>query len=317
MAAMPRCPRIVVPDDWPPVLAGSPAFQTLRDISQLEYHETLPATPERLVERIREADAVVNIRSSSRFTSDVFGQCPHLRLLSIWGTGTDNVDLASAAEHGVQVANTPGVSAYSVAEHALTLMLAAARRIPEQDAAVRRGEWPRGRSIELRGKVLGIIGLGAIGRRFAELGRAIGMHVVAWTLNPRPLPGIDLVTLDDLLRSSDVVSIHLRLSDQTRGLLGSREFALMKPTAILVNTGRGAIVDEAALIEALSTKRIAAAGLDVFTIEPVSAYNPLISLTNVVLTPHSAGITPEALEAGLQMAVENVRRFFEQQYDLR
>ena len=313
MAAMPPGPRIVVPDDWPPVLAGSPAFQTLREISQLEHHDTLPATSERLVERIREADAVVNIRSSSRFTSDVFGQCPNLRLLSIWGTGTDNVDLASAAEHGVHVANTPGVSAYSVAEHALALMLAAARRIPEQDAAVRRGEWPRGQSIELRGKVLGIVGLGAIGRRFAELGRAIGMRVIAWTLNPRSLPGVDMLTLDELLRSSDVVSIHLRLSDQTRGMFGSRELSLMKSTAILVNTARGAIVDEAALIEALSTKRIAAAGLDVFTNEPASHGAPLALLPNVVLTPHSAGITPEALEAGLQMAVENVRRFFEQQ----
>jgi D-3-phosphoglycerate dehydrogenase len=196
-----------------------------------------------------------------------------------------------------------------VAEHCLALMLAAARGIPAQDAAVRAGTWPRGQGIELRGKTLGIVGLGAIGRRFAELGRAIGMRVIAWTMHPDPALGIELVEFDHLLRSSDVISIHVRLSPQTVGLIGAREFGLMKPTALLINTARGAIVDEAALVEALSTKRIAAAGLDVFTTEPLPLGHPLTKLPNVVLTPHSAGITPEALEAGLQMAIENVRSF--------
>jgi phosphoglycerate dehydrogenase-like enzyme len=303
-------PKIVVPDDWPPVLATSAAFQDLqREIAGIEYFNTLPASPQTLIERIRDAEVVINIRSSSSFSAELFQSCPRLRLVSVWGTGTDNVDLPAAMKHGVTVMNTPSVSAYSVAEHALTLMLAVARRIPSQDAAVRNGGWPRGQGVELRAKTLGIIGLGAIGRRFAELGHGIGMHVIAWTMHPRPVANIELVDFEQLLRTSDVVSIHLRLTDQTKDLIGNRQFSLMKRTSILVNTARGAIVAEAALVDALSTKQIAGAGLDVFSFEPLPAGHPLATLDNVVLTPHCAGITPEALEAGLRMAVENVRSF--------
>jgi phosphoglycerate dehydrogenase-like enzyme len=302
-------PKVVVPDDWPPVLAASAGFPRLREFAALEYFDTLPGSEAALIERIRDAEVVISVRSSSRFTQKVFRQCPGLRLVSLWGTGTDNVDLAGASKHGVTITNTPGVSAFSVAEHALALMLAAARAIPAQDAAVRGGAWPRGQGIELRGKTLGIVGLGAIGRRFAELGQAIGMRVVAWTLHPNPAMGIELTEFDELLRSSDVVSIHVRLSPQTTGMIGAREFGLMKPSALLINTARGAIVEEAALVDALGTKRIARAGLDVFTSEPLPPGHPLTQLPNVVLTPHSAGITPEALEAGLQMAIENVWSF--------
>lgn len=307
---MPILPQVAVPDDCPPVLAASPAFETLRGIAEIRYFDTLPGSELGLIERIRDADAVMNVRSSSQFTAEVFQQCPRVRLVSIWGTGTDHVDLAAAERHRVKVTNTPGVSAFSVAEHALALMLAAARAIPRQDAAVRDGTWPRGQSMELRGKTLGIIGLGAIGRRFAELGRAIGMRIIAWTLHPDAKAGLELVELNDLLRSSDVISVHTRLSEQTRGMIGRREFGLMKRSAMLVNTARGAIVEETALLEALSTKRIAGAGLDVFSLEPLPEGHPLTRLENVVLTPHCAGITPEALEGGLKMAVENIRAFF-------
>jgi D-3-phosphoglycerate dehydrogenase len=306
-----RLPKVVVPDDCPPVLALSPALQTLRDKAAVEYFDTLPGSEERLTERIREAEVAVNIRSSSKFTAKVFESCSRLRLVSVWGTGTDNIDLPAAARRGVTVTNTPGVSAFSVAEHALALTLAVARRIPAQDAAVRAGAWPRGQGVELRGKTLGIVGLGAIGRRFAELGRAIGMRVVAWTMHPDASLGFELVELDELLRSSDVVSLHVRLSPQTVGMFGAREFGRMKHGAILVNTARGPIVDEAALLEALASKRIAGAGLDVFSVEPLPPGHPLTKLPNVVLTPHSAGITPEALEAGLQLAVSNVWSFLE------
>jgi phosphoglycerate dehydrogenase-like enzyme len=304
-------PNVVVPDDCPPVLANSPALDVLRERATVAYFDTLPGSVERLIERIQEAEIAVNIRSSSKFTAKVFESCSRLRLVSVWGTGTDNIDLTAAARRGVTVTNTPGVSAFSVAEHALALMLAVARRIPAQDAAVRGGEWPRGQGVELRGKTLGIVGLGAIGRRFAELGRAIGMRVVAWTMHPDASLGIDLVELEELLRSSDVVSLHVRLSPQTVGMIGAREFGLIRHSAILVNTARGPIVDEAALLEALTSKRIAGAGLDVFTAEPLPAGHPLTKLPNVVLTPHSAGITPEALESGLQLAVSNVWSFLE------
>lgn len=309
--AMPNLPKLVVPDDWPNVLASSAGFAALHEIAKVEYYDSLPGSVEGLIERIRDAELVINIRSSSRFTADVFQQCPRLRMVSVWGTGTDHIDLAAAASHDVTVANTPAVSASSIAEQALTLMLAVARRIPQQDAAVRAGGWPRGQGLELRGKTLGIVGLGAVGRRFAELGRGIGMRIIAWTMHPDPALGFDLVDLDGLLRSSDVVSLHLRLSDQTKGMIGARELGLMKESAILVNTARGPIVDEEALVAALSTQRIRGAGLDVFSTEPLPDGQPLTKLSNVVLTPHCAGITPEALEAGLQMAVENVRDFLD------
>ncbi|HEY3455817.1 MAG TPA: hydroxyacid dehydrogenase [Bryobacteraceae bacterium] len=302
-------PKVVVPDDWPPVLANSGGFRRLREFAEIQYFETLPGSQEQLIERVRHAELAINIRASSKFTEELFQRCPHLRLVSLWGTGTDNVDLMAAERYGVTITNTPGVSAFSVAEHALALVLAVVRGIPSQDAAMRGGGWPRGQGIELHGKTLGIIGLGAIGRRLAELGRAIGMHVIAWTVHPNAALGVEIVEFDQLLRSSDVISIHLRLSQQTEGMIGPREFGLMKNSAILVNTARGAIVDEGALVDALLTKRIAGAGLDVFTTEPMPAGHALRKLSNVVLTPHSAGVTPEALEAGLQLAVENVWSF--------
>jgi D-3-phosphoglycerate dehydrogenase / 2-oxoglutarate reductase len=291
------------------VLASSGAWAGLASQGELYYHDTLPGSEERLIERIGSTEGVLNIRSSSKFTVRVFDACPQMRLLSVWGTGTDHVDLAAATRHGVTVTNTPGVSAISIAEHALALLLAAARHIPQMDAATRRGEWVRGQSVELHGKTCGIIGLGAIGRQFARLAAAIGMRVIAWTMHPKPLPGVELVELDRLYHTSDVVSIHLRLSPETVGFVGARQFARMKKSAILINTARGAIVDEAAMMDALAKGLIRGAGLDVFTAEPLPEGHPLTKLPNVVMTPHCAGITPEALEAGLRMAVENIRAF--------
>ena len=304
-------PRIVIPDDAPPVMASSAAYRALLDRVAVDYHDTLPASEERLIERIAGAGVAINIRSSTRFTDAVFRQSPNLRLLSLWGTGTDNVDLAAAARHGVTVTNTPGVSAFSIAEHALALMLAAARRIPRVDAEIRQGRWPRGQAVQMHGKTLGIVGLGAVGRQFARLGAGIGMRVIAWTMHPNPALGFELVSLDHLLRSSDVVSLHLRLSSETRGFMGKSEIEKMKPSAILINTARGAIVDEQALLDALTTSRIAGAGLDVFEAEPLPHRHPLTRLENVVLTPHSAGVTPEALEAGLKLSIDNVWNFLD------
>ncbi len=304
-------PRICVPDDSPAVLAASAAFPALRERAEVDYHDTLPGTEEVLIERIGAAEVVLNIRSSSRFTARVFDACPRLRLISVWGTGTDHVDLASASQHGVAVSNTPGVSARSIGEHTLALLFAVARRIPEMDAATRRNLWPRGSSVELFGKTCGVIGYGAIGQVFARLAAAIGMRVIVWTMHPAQYPDVKFVDLDELYRTSDVVSVHLRLSPETRDFVGAAQFAMMKPNAILLNTARGAIVDQEALWDALTTGRISGAGLDVFATEPLPQQHPLTLLGNVVLTPHCGGITPEALEAGLQMAVDNIWDFLE------
>jgi len=297
-------PVIYIPDDFPVVMANSAAYAALRERADVRYWDTLPGPD--LVERIKDAEIVINIRSSCRFTAEIFEACPRLKLLSLWGTGTDHVDLAAAARHGVTITNTPGVAAIAIGEHCLMLMLAVARRILEVDREVRRGQWPRAQVTQMHGKTLGVIGLGAIGRQFARLGQAIGMNVITWTMNPKPELGFTHVELDELYRRSDVVSLHLRLSEQTTGMVGREQFQMMKPSAILINTARGPIVDEAAMIEALVSGTIAGAGLDVFAVEPLPADSPVKALPNVVLTPHSAGITPETLEAGLAMSIDNV-----------
>ena len=257
--------------------------------------------------RIGDADAVINIRASTRFTADVLAESPRLRLISIWGTGTDHVDLGAAKARGIAVANTPAVSAVAVAEHAVSLMFAVARQTVNIDAAVRRGEWPRAMVQQLHGKTLGVIGTGAIGREVARLGAGIGMHVIAWSFNRRG--DHTWVTLEDLFRRADVVSVHVRQSPETIGMIRAEHFAMMKPGAIFINTARGRIVVERDLVDALRNARIAGAGLDVFETEPLPADSPLRLLPNVVLTPHAAGITREATEAGLAMAIDNVLAF--------
>jgi D-3-phosphoglycerate dehydrogenase len=311
---MPK-PKIIIPDDAPPVMGPSQAYQNLLTRAEVAYFDSLPANRAEQLQRIADAELIINIRSSVTFPEEVLKACPKLKLLSMWGTGTDHVDLPAAARLGVTVTNTPGVSAFAMAEHALTLMLAVARNIPQIDAATKQGEWPRGFVTQLHGKTLGLIGLGAIGRQTARLARGIGMRVIAWTMHPSEQLAkeldIEMVELDEIYRSSDVVSLHLRLSSDTTGFVGAREFGLMKPTAIFINTARGAITDEKALIEALGQKRIAGAGLDVFQAEPLPKDHPVLGLLNVVLTPHSGGVTKEALEAGLRLSIDNVFAFLE------
>ncbi len=294
---------IVVPDDFPPVLTGTPAEAQLLALGPAVRIFTEPGADDEaeLIRRIADAECVVNIRAHARFSERVLDACPNLRLISVWGTGTDHVDLPACARRGITVTTTAGVNAHAVAEHTMALMLATMRRIPQLDARMRAGEWPRGLSAQLEGKTLGIVGLGAIGSRVAELARAFGMKILV----------ARHVSLDELLRESDVVSLHLPLSDETRGIIGREQLALLKPTAYLVNTARGALIDRDALLDALRHERIAGAALDVFDEEPLPADDPLRSLLNVVLTPHNAGVTPEVIAEGLRRAVENVQRFLE------
>ena len=300
-------PRIVIPDDHPPVMTPSAAFRKLagRDVV---VPLGRPSTPEELQTRIQDAEIVINIRATSRFTTDVLALCPKLRLISIWGTGTDHVDLQEARERGIRVTNTPGVSAVAVAEHTLSLIMAAVKRTVAVDRLVREGNWPRAQAGQLQGKTLGLIGTGAIGREVARLGKGIGMRVIAWTFHPAG--GVaEWVEFEDVFRRSDVVSVHVRQSQETVGMIGRDHFNLMKHSAVFINTARGPIVREADLLEALRAKRISGAGLDVFEKEPLPADSPFFELPNVVVTPHSAGITPEATEAGLDLAIENVFAF--------
>ncbi len=302
--------RIVVPDDYPSVFIGSAAEARLREIGDVEIHTSNPQTPEELLNRVSGVDGIINIRAFCKFDADFFSNCSALKILSIWGTGTDHVDLSAAKNANVIVSNTPGVAAVSVAEHTLALMMAAARQIPGNDSSMRAGEWPRGQMTQLNGKTLGLIGLGAIGQQTARIAAGIGMKLIAWTFHPdddfAAKVGLEFVDLNTLYERADVVSIHVRQSAETIGMIDAEAFSRMGPNTILVNTARGPILDEKALISALTNGTLAAAGLDVFDQEPLPPDHPLGKLKNVVLSPHNAGITPEVTEAGLLMSVENV-----------
>ena len=306
-------PKIVVPDDFPKAITGTKAHEKLKECGDLKIYSTKAETKDEFLARIRDADIILNIRAYSKFTEEILRSCPRLKLISIWGTGTDHVDLKTAKELGIMITNTHGSSTISIAEHTLALLFAVSKNIPGMHNSVKQGQWPRGYLIELYGKTLGVIGTGSIGQRVCELGRGIGMKVIAWTYHPSDERakrlGIEFVSLDELLKKSDVVSLHLRLSLETEGLIGKKEFDLMKPASIFINTARGAIINHDALVEALREKKIAAAGIDVYPIEPVPTGDPLLNLDNVVLTPHSAGMTIEAIDAGLNMAVDKIIQF--------
>ena len=301
-------PRLVIPDDAPPVMSRSQAYQRLRTCDH-QLHDSLPGTPQELAARIGDAEALINIRASTRLSAEVLAHCRALRLISIWGTGTDHVDLNSARARGITVTNTPAVSAIAVAEHTLSLMFAVAKQTIAVDRRVRAGEWPRAMVQQLNGRTLGLIGTGAIGREVARLAKAVGMSVIAWTFNPEGT-FCEWVSFEDVFRRADVVSVHVRESPDTRGMIRREHFESMKPAGIFINTARGRIVVEADLAAALRDERIAGAGLDVFEIEPLPADSPLRVLPNVVLTPHAAGITPEATERGLALAIANVLDFW-------
>jgi D-3-phosphoglycerate dehydrogenase / 2-oxoglutarate reductase len=306
--------KIVVPDDFPRILTGTAAEPQLRALGDVSIYTERGANEEaELVRRVRDADVVLSLRAYSRFSERVLAECPSLRLISIWGTGTDNVDLDACRARGITVTNTPGVNANAVAEHALGLMLAITRRIPAMDRGVRGGQWPRALLVQLEGKTLGVIGLGAIGRRVASLAVAFGMNVLATSWGPddgrAASVGARHVALETLLRESDIVSLHRRLTAETNGMLDRERLAMMKPSAFLINTARGAFVNREALIEALQDGRLAGAGLDVYHEEPIPADDPLLALSNVVLTPHNAGTTQEVIDLGLRRAVDNVAEF--------
>jgi D-3-phosphoglycerate dehydrogenase / 2-oxoglutarate reductase len=232
--------------------------------------------------------------------------CPGLRAIVFLGTGAASfIDLQAAERLGIRVRAYGGYGDQSVAEHAIALMFAAARGIARMDREMREGRWETLNGIELAGRTLGVIGTGGIGKAMARLGAGLGMKVVAWNRSgvPEGLP-CRAVELDELLSSADVVSLHLVLNEQTRGFLDRGRIGLIKPGAIFINTARGAIVDEAALIEALEAGRIVHAGLDVFGTEPLPAGHPLTRLENVTLSAHAAFATREASERLLRMALE-------------
>ena len=308
-------PLVVVPDDFPSIFKGTPAEERCARLGETQVYVERGADDEtELIRRLNGARVAINIRAHARFTDKVFAACPKLKMVSIWGTGTDNIDLESAARRGVTVSNTPGVNANAVAEHTIALMLAVAHRIPKIDREMRSGAWPREMLTQLRGKTLGVFGTGTIGIRVIQLGGALGMELLAWSARGDTgrvaAAGARAASKEEILRAADVVTLHLRLSPETSGFLATRELSVMKRPAMLINTGRGALIERSALLEALGEGRLWA-GLDVFHEEPLKAGDPILALPNVVLSPHNAGQTPEVIRDGLLRAVENIEHFLQ------
>ncbi|MCI0380533.1 MAG: NAD(P)-binding domain-containing protein [Gemmataceae bacterium] len=308
-------PVIVIPGDEPPQVQGSPHLERLRAYGEVMLHTNRPADDEEKIRRCQAAVCLINSRSAVKWPGHLLEKLPNLRMITVCGIGTDAVDLEAARRLGIVVCNVPARTAPIVAEHALALLLAVARQAWFQTDHLKRGGWAVSNNCYLRGKTLGIIGMGNIGREMARLGLAIGMKVQAWTMNPSPQraqeAGVPFVSLEDLLRTSDAVSVHLKLTEQSRGLLGRRELQMMKAGALLVNTARGPIVDMAALVAALNSGLLGGAGLDVFDIEPLPRDHPILRCQQVVLTPHVADQNEEGFEFLNCGVVDNVTAFLE------
>ncbi len=244
-------------------------------------------------------DAQAILARLATVTARVIAGAPRLRIISRHGVGVDAVDLDAATRRGIVVTTTGAANAAAVAEYTFAMLLALARRIPAADASMRTGQWLRGPLIggELDGRTLGVMGIGAIGLRVARQGLGFGMRVLAHDPNvdAPPIPGIEMVPLAKLLAEADILTLHMRLDRGTHGLIDAAALAAMKRTSILVNTARGELIDEVALINALQAGRIAGAALDTYIDEPLGANSPLRSMTNVILSPHVAGQTREAL----------------------
>jgi len=285
--------RVVVLDDYQDVATSYGPWDDLgSDVTVETVTEHLSGAL--LLDRLQPADVIVAMRERTAFPAPLLDQLPKLRLLVTTGAGNASIDIAAAHRRGVTVCGT-GLLPTPTAELTWGLILALLRHIPADDAAIRAGRWQENVGVEVAGKTLGIIGLGKLGQRVARVGLALDMTVIAWSQNLdhghcRGL-GVEPVGKRDLLVASDIVTLHLKLSDRTRGVIGPEEIALMRPTTYLVNTARGPLVDTDALVAALRDGRIAGAGIDVYDEEPLPADHPLRSTPNTVVTPHVGYVT--------------------------
>jgi phosphoglycerate dehydrogenase-like enzyme len=301
--------RIAVLDDYQDVALTMADWSVLDGRASVTVFNDHLAEPDAVVARLQPCDVVCVMRERTPLTRAIIERLPRLRLIASTATGNASIDLEAAAEQGVEVVHTSYSSAPTV-ELTWALILAGARNLLAENAALRGGGWQRQIGDDLAGRTLGLLGLGNIGAAVARIGQAFGMKVIAWsqnlTVERATGAGAELVTKEELFRQADVVSIHLRLSGRTRGLVSAAELALMKPTARLVNTSRGPIVVEADLIAALGGGKIAGAAIDVFDQEPLPPDHPFRSLPNLLATPHIGYVTRGLYERFYRDTVQNI-----------
>ncbi|MCX5648287.1 MAG: D-2-hydroxyacid dehydrogenase [Planctomycetota bacterium] len=304
--------KIVVLDGYT-MNPGDLSWEDLEGLGECTVYERTP--PESVVERAAGAEVVLT--NKVVLDGAVMARLPALKYIGVLATGYNVVDTAAARERGIVVTNVPAYSTRSVAQLVMALVLELAHHVGHHARTVREGRWTASKDfaywdwplVELEGLVMGIVGFGRTGRAVAELARAFGMRVLVHARTPTAEPGVEFVDLATLLRRSDVVSLHCPLTPETEGLVNAKRLALMKPTAFLINTSRGPVVNERDLADALNSGRIAGAGLDVLSTEPPKADNPLLAAKNCFITPHFAWATRAARERMMKTVVANVRAF--------
>jgi len=304
--------KIVVLDGYT-MNPGDLSWKDLEGLGECTVYERTP--PEKVVERAAGAEVVLT--NKVVLDGAVMARLPALKYIGVLATGYNIIDTQAARERGIVVTNVPAYATRSVAQLVFALVLELAHHVGHHARTVREGRWTASKDfaywdhplVELEGLVMGIVGFGRTGRTVADLARAFGMRVLVHTRTPTAGPGVEFVDLATLLRRSDVVSLHCPLTPQTEGLVNAKRLALMKPTAFLINTSRGLVVNERDLAEALNTGRIAGAGLDVLSTEPPKADNPLLAAKNCFITPHFAWATRAARERLMKTVVANVRGF--------
>jgi phosphoglycerate dehydrogenase-like enzyme len=307
--------KVAVLDDYQNVALRMADWAPVARRAEITVFTDHIADPDQLVQRLTPFDVIFVMRERTPLPREILQRLPQLKMIASTGPFNASIDMAAAEEFGVHVGTTGGSVAATI-ELTWALILAGARSLVAESRSVHDGGWQVSVGSELSGKVLGVLGLGRIGAKVARIGQAFGMRVIAWSENLTPdaaeKAGADYVSKDTLLRTSDVLTVHLKLSDRSLGLIGAAELAAMKPTALLVNTSRGPIVDEAALIDALRARTIAAAALDVFDTEPLPAGHPLRTLDNVLATPHIGYVADRPYEIFFGDAVAAISAWLDQ-----
>ena len=307
--------NIAVLDDYQHVAPTLADWSSLQPRANTVFFHDHEADPDALAARLAPFDAVVLMRERTRFDAALIERLPRLKLIVTVGMWNAAIDLQAAKARGIVVSGTMGGDPAATPALTWALILAATRHLPFETASLRAGGWQTRVGVDIHGKTLGVLGVGNIGQAVAKIGVAFGMRVIGWSQNlteeRAAEAGVQRVEKEALFREADVLTIHLKLGDRTRNLVGAHELAWMKPTAFLVNTSRGPIVSEPALIETLSARRIAGAALDVFDDEPLPADHPYRQLTNVVATPHIGYVTEKTYRAAYPQAVEDIRAWLD------
>jgi phosphoglycerate dehydrogenase-like enzyme len=306
--------QIAILDDYQNVALESADWSVLRDRADMSVFRNHLSEPEAVIERLLPFDVVCVMRERTPLPRNVIERLPNLKLIASTGPVNASIDVVAAGDHGIAVVHTGYTSDPTIA---LTwaLILTSARNIVTESNSVRSGGWQQTVGIDLRGKTLGVLGLGRIGSQVARVGNAFGMHLVAWSQNLTPdaanAAGATLVSKDQLFEQADILTIHLVLSGRTRGLVGAAELGRMKPTALLINASRGPIVDEQALIGALKSRQIAGAAVDVFDVEPLPPSHPFRTLDNVLATPHIGYVSRGLYKTFYEDTVSNIRMWLD------